>query len=262
VTDPAAVLRHAEPVMGTVASFVVHPGPLSPAQAAGGIALACRLLQEADRVFSLWAEDSPMARLRRGQTSLGALPGPVAAEIGQVLAWCEAARHGSGGWFDPWAMPGGVDPTGLVKGWAVERAVRSLAEAGCAAVLVNAGGDVMATGCPPGQDCWRVGIRHPWRSDALSAVVRADAAVATSGSYERGLHLTDPHTRLPVHRTASASVTGPSLALADAYATGLAVAGEPGLVPLATNPGYEGYLIGLDGRESNTPGFPFLSADG
>jgi hypothetical protein len=34
---------------------------------------------------------------------------------------CEAAREASDGWFDPWAMPGGYDPTGLVKGWAVDQ---------------------------------------------------------------------------------------------------------------------------------------------
>jgi len=69
-----------------------------------------------------------------------------------------------------------------------------------------------------------------------------DRAVATSGEYERGRHLVDP-----VGRTAppavSATVTGPSLALADAFATALAVGGDHVLPLIASVDGYDAYLM-------------------
>ncbi|HUZ10410.1 MAG TPA: FAD:protein FMN transferase [Acidimicrobiales bacterium] len=254
-TGEPAPMRHAEPVMGTVVSFAVHPGTAAPDTVRRAIADACGWLHHADRVFSTWDADSPMSRLRRGELGLADVPG----EIPDVLRLCEIARERSGGWFDPWRMPGGVDPTGLVKGWAVQRAATILRRSGAQAVMVNGGGDVATVGKPGDGRPWRVGIQHPWRADALACVVEPARCVATSGAYQRGLHLTDPHTGTAACRVASATVTGPSLALADALATGLAVAGEEGLGNVAGLPGYGAYVICPDGREVSTPGFRFAA---
>ena len=178
-------------------------------------------------------------------------------ELAQVLALCADATARSRGWFDPWAMPGGVDPTGLVKGWAAERALRALRAPGVDAALVNAGGDLAAFGRPAPDEGWRIGIRHPWRPDALACVVHVDAAVATSGTYERGPHLLDPRTGRRRASAASATVTGPSLALADAFATALAVGGDDALDAVAELSGYEGYLIRRDGTERWSTGMRF-----
>jgi thiamine biosynthesis lipoprotein len=50
-------------------------------------------------------------------------------------------------------------------------------------------------------------------------VALRDGAVATSGLYERGLHVVDPRQRRPATDLAAATVIGPDLAMADAYAT-------------------------------------------
>ena len=76
-------------------------------------------LHRADQIFSTWRQDSPMSRLRRGELSLDEAP----SEMTEVFEQCLVARSLSGGWFDPWAMPGGVDPTGYVKGWAAQRSL-------------------------------------------------------------------------------------------------------------------------------------------
>jgi FAD:protein FMN transferase len=256
---PAPVTTHAEPVMGTVFSFTAVPGGVPPATVRAALAAACRILHRCDALFSTWDPASPMSRFRRGE----AAPGPMPPEFAEVLRECRDAKAASGGWFDPWAMPGGLDPTGLVKGWAAERALAELRGAGLAGGLVNGGGDVAVFGSPPDGDRWRVGIRHPWRADALACVVEIGqgptgiAAVATSGPYERGAHLIDPATGRPASRAASATVTGPSLALADALATGLAVGGDEALAVLAGVPGYAGYLIRPDGTETDTGGIDF-----
>ncbi|HET8980896.1 MAG TPA: FAD:protein FMN transferase [Solirubrobacteraceae bacterium] len=251
-----APISHAEPVMGTVVSFVVHPGDLGAAAAAAAVARACQILHEADAIFSTYRPDSPVSRLRRGEAALAELPSDVAA----VLELCEHAKEVSAGWFDPWAMPGGVDPTGLVKGWAAERALAELVGAGVLAAMVNAAGDLVVHGQPPGQSAWRIGIRHPWRGDALACIIEADAAVATSGSYERGAHLIDPKIGQPRTRAASATVTGPSLALADALATALAVAGPRGIELVVALAGYDAYVIDMDGGEHTSAGIRVASA--
>jgi thiamine biosynthesis lipoprotein len=241
---------HAEQVMGTVVSLSAAAA-VAESRWRRVVASACAELHRVDEAFSPWKPGSVVSRLRRGELAEIEAPDDVV----EVLALCRRARELSGGWFDPWALPGGVDPSGLVKGWAVERAARCLRAGGIAAAAVNGGGDVTLFGRPPGGGPWRIGIRHPWRANALAAVVESDGgAVATSGPYERGEHLFDPHTATPTVRAASATVTGPDLAIADALATALAVAGPGGLAMIEALDGHEAHLVGLDGAEHTTSG--------
>lgn len=242
--------------MGTVVSFAVVPGRLSGAASGRAIRSACALLHDADAIFSTWDSRSPVSRLRRGDASLSDLP----AEVAEVLNLCQDAREASGGWFDPWAVPGGVDPTGLVKGWAAEQALAVLRKAGPQAAMVNAGGDIAVFGAPAPGERWRIGIRHPWRADAFAAVIEATAAIATSGSYERGRHLLNPFTGELASQAASATITGPSLALADALATAVAVGGDEALGFVAEMDGYAGYLIRPDGSETDTGNIAFATS--
>jgi FAD:protein FMN transferase len=244
-TQPAPLTTHAEPVMGTVFSFTAVHGDLPPDAVRAASGAACRVLHHCDALFSTWDPASPVSRFRRSEAGLGQMP----PEFTEVLRECRTAKEASGGWFDPWAMPGGFDPTGLVKGWATERALAELHTAGLPGALINGGGDVAVFGSPADG--------HRWRSDALACVIEADAAVATSGPYERGAHLIDPATGRPASRAASATVTGPSLAVADALATGVAVGGDEALAVVAGLTGYSGYLIRPDGSEADTGGIAF-----
>lgn len=251
--DPPPV-AHAEPAMGTVFSFAVVAGPVPAAAVRDAIAGACVILHRCDAVFSTWDGSSPVSRFRRGEATLSQMP----PEFHEVAGECRAAKLASDGWFDPWAMPGGFDPTGLVKGWATERALGVLRDAGMPGALINGGGDVAAFGSPASGQRWRVGIRHPWRPDALAGIVETSAAVATSGCYERGPHLIDPRTGEAASCAASATVTGPSLALADALATGVAVGGDEALPAVSRLAGYAAYLIRADGTETSTGGIEFV----
>ncbi|HQU27178.1 MAG TPA: FAD:protein FMN transferase [Acidimicrobiales bacterium] len=252
-----AATVHTVEVMGTVVSFHVHASALTESDLAAALAEATASLRHDDATFSTWKPESPMSRLRRGELRLEDAP----AEVAEVLDLCVAAGTLSQGWFDAYAMPGGVDPTGLVKGWSLERALAVLVNAGVSSAMVNGGGDIACHGEPPQGGPWRVGIRHPWRADALAAVLEVERAVATSGEYERGRHLFDPIGR-PGPPPASATVTGPSLTLADALATAVAVGGDAVLDIVASIDGYDAYLIGADGSESATSGIRFSDANG
>jgi FAD:protein FMN transferase len=244
--------------MGTVVTIDVYPQlPATDAYVARArqqIEVACSVLHRADEVFSTWQPDSAISRLRRGEITVAAAP----EEVAEVMAACARARELSDGWFDPWAMPGGFDPTGYVKGWAAQRALAVLSSGGGAAgAMVNAAGDIASTGRLPTGESFRVGIADPAAPRQLAAIVTLTESIATSGNYERGPHLIDPHSSQPVARAASASVTGPDLGLADALATALAVAGSDGLSFVAAVDGYAGLTIGFDGSRRATRAFPF-----
>ena len=241
--------------MGTVIGIDVRD-PDVPATA---IEDAVTWLIDVDLRFSPYRAGSEISRLARGEVAAD----DCSPDIRFVLTRCEALRRESDGFFDirgP-GLLGGLDPSGYVKGWAVEEAAFILEAAGARNYAINAGGDVILRGEPEPEDGsarpWVVGIRHPLEADQVVARLSFGAgtdrrAVATSGLYERGDHIVDPHAGGSPAALLSASVVGPSLALADAYATTVFAMGTAGLPWLAHRPGYGGYVIDRDLRPSWT----------
>jgi FAD:protein FMN transferase len=211
-------------------------------------------LRWVDETFSTYRETSEISRLNRGELALA----DAHPEVRAVLARCEELREETGGYFDARAERDRLDPSGLVKGWSVDRAAAILERAGARNYAVNAGGDMRLHGRAVPGWCWRVGLQHPLRRDALAQVIETgDLAVATSGAYERGEHVLDPHTGRPPQGILSVTVTGPELATADAYATA-AFAMGPVRAPhwTARLRGYDALTILADGRVLSTPRFP------
>jgi thiamine biosynthesis lipoprotein len=239
--------------MGTVVTFDLYDDRETSSERLDPyLREAIAVLHTADEVFSTWKRESPISRLRRGELTEKECP----AEVEEVLGLCRVARSISGGWFDPWSVPGGVDPTGYVKGWAAQRSLEVLKRTGIRGALVNAAGDTASFGGPRIGARFRIGIVDPAATQRLACVVESPGAVATSGTYERGWHLIDPHTGQPFARAASATVTGTDLGLADALATALAVAGDQALTLIEALDDYEALIIGYDGTSAMTSKFP------
>ena len=120
------VRRHVEHVMGMPISLALRGWHAdgTPALAAWSAVVAD--LREADRVFSTYRPDSVISLLCRGGLSLADCPPEVAAQVREVLALGDAAEHDSGGAF-ALRRDGILDPSGVVKGWATERAAVRLA---------------------------------------------------------------------------------------------------------------------------------------
>jgi FAD:protein FMN transferase len=211
-------------------------------------------LRFADATFSTYKEDSEISRMNRRELAVAA----AHPDVREVLDRCEALRIETDGYFDMRAATAeAIDPSGLVKGWAVDRAASILDEAGIQNYAVNVAGDVRLRGRAVPDPCWSVGIQHPLESGSIAAVVEAnDLAVATSGAYARGDHVIDPHTRRPPVGVLSVTITGPELATADAYATAAFAMGETGIHWTARLHGYEAMTILADERVLSTPGFP------
>lgn len=242
------MLRHAEPVMGTVFSIAVRdPGPGTPAL----LRRIADRLHRIDAVFSPYRPDSDISRLDRGELALADCDPQVRA----VLASCREVAAQTDGFFTE--RPGGrLDPSGWVKGWAVEEAAGLLRAAGARQYCVSGGGDVQTAGGP-----WRIGVAHPLRPGALAAVLGGDGlAVATSGTAERGAHILDPHTGRPALGLASLTLVGApgtGIARTDAWATAAFAMGPDRALAWATRqPGVEALAVLPDGTKRWTPGLP------
>lgn len=205
-----------------------------------------------DRRFSTYKPDSEVCRLDRGELTTET----CAADVSAVLDRCAALWRETGGYFDVYAT-GRLDPSGYVKGWAVQVASDRLVTAGLPNHCVNAGGDVRVRGHAVPGEGWRVGVRHPWEPMAVCWVIAgSDLAVATSGTYERGLHVVDPYRGVPARELCSVTVVGPDLGTADAYATAALAMGLSGLDWLAGLDGYESAVVTEDGRCFRSPRLP------
>lgn len=241
-----AALRRVEKCMGTVFSFDLR-GPAVDPRELDDVVL---WLHWVDATFSTYQPDSQISRLGRGELTIA----DCAPEVGDMLDRCEQLRRDTGGYFSAYAH-GALDPSGLVKGWAIEQASDRLRRAGSTSHCVNGGGDVQCAGdAAPGQP-WRVGIAHPLRLGDLVAVVEGtDVAVATSGTAERGTHVINPHSDRPPEALASLTLVGRHLTDVDAYATAAFAMGPAARDWVEHTPGIDGFGVTLDGATWRTDG--------
>jgi thiamine biosynthesis lipoprotein len=253
----ASRVVHVEHCMGTVFSIDIRDSGSWD----GAISDMTRWLHHVDEVFSTYRPGSDISRLRRGELAIGSArgesPSPLVAE---VLGLCAQAEEETDGYFTA-ALPGGTDPTGLVKGWAIERASGILRAHGSANHCVNGGGDIRIAGeASPGQP-WHIGISDPLdRARLLTVVAGRDIAIATSGVAERGLHIINPRTGALAAGLASVTIVGGSLTLADAYATAAFAMGPRAVAWASDMPGIEALAVSPEGTTSCTPGFRELTS--
>ena len=202
--------------------------------------------RRADETFSTYNDDSEISRMRRGELARAY----ASEDVRHVLDRCDELRQETSGFFDVDAV--GLDPSGFVKGWSVDEAAAVLDRAGSREYAINAGGDIRTRGH------WRIGIQHPLEPQAVAKVVEGDdLAIATSGAYERGEHVRDPHSGDAPAGILSVTVSGPDLGTADAYATAaFAMGAHRAPNWTARLRGYEAMTILTDGRVLLTPRFP------
>lgn len=255
-TVPAAIERRTwvDQVMGLPVSVTAR-GPGARGDQADQVVQAMYTdLRHADRVFSTYRADSEISLIRRR-----AMPLELASpRVREVVNLCEHAKAFTGGRFDAeLPQPDGerlLDPSGLVKGWAVERAARALDVVAGVDWLINAGGDVLVrANYGP---AWQIAVEDPRdRTRILCVLSMRHGAVATSGTAARGRHIIDPRTGRPASdHLLSATIVGPSLMWADVLATATFVEGPSAAFRVADIDAYEALLVLPDGRLTSTPG--------
>ena len=240
-------------------------------------------LQQVDGEFSMFNEQSTVARLNRGEVA------DTSAMFSEVYQLALKVNHDTDGAFDITVAPlvnawgfgfkheqmptpeqvdsllqirNQMDFSAIAKGYGCDVVARLLEEQGVTNYMVEIGGEVVLRGVSPHQADWRIGVSKP-TADTLSVegelqtvLAMTDRAMATSGNYRnfydkdgrRYAHTIDPRTGYPVqHSILSATVLADQCATADAYATSFMVLGMEGAkAVLARHPELEAYLIYTD----------------
>lgn len=241
---------HVEHIWGTVVSIDVRTHRTLELDCTAAIKEVVQWLRHVDAVFSTYKADSVVSQLRDGRIT----EAEVDSGVRDVLNRCHTIKKLTNGAFDPWAAEGGFDPSGLVKGWAADRASHILLDHGFKDFMINAGGDVVVRGeSEPGQ-LWSIGISHPHDTSTIcDYVIVNNMSVATSGDYERGAHIVSPH-GTPIE-CISATVIGQDAATADALATALLIDGKAAMDWFSAFPNWSGHFIIGDKTFSFGPAF-------
>jgi thiamine biosynthesis lipoprotein len=246
-------LRRTIDVMGMPVTIDIRHGTAGPRS----LDAAFEEFRLLDRTFSTYRPDSVISQINRGELSIL----EAGAEVSCALELARLYERATGGYFSAW-LNDRLDPSGLVKGWAIDRACSILESAGASSYFVDAGGDVRARGGNGEGGPWRIGIRHPVQRNLFAGVIAGmDLAVATSGTYEKGRHVLDPHTGSPADELISVTVVGPDILQADIYATAALAMGARGLDFIEHMGGYEAFVIGSDLRAGRTSGLDSVWAE-
>lgn len=213
---------------------------------------------EVDACFSPFRADSEVTRLNDGSLA----GGNPSEGLQEVLRLAAATTLETGGYFDIRRPDGRIDPSGLVKGWAISKAAALLAAGGHRDYYVEAGGDIQCAGRNANGEPWRIGIRNPFNFDEIVKVLQpGSAGVATSGSYIRGHHIYDPrHPGEPLDAVVSLTVIAGDIYDADRFATAAFAMGRDGIGFVEATAGLEGYAIDHGGIATMTSGFKALLA--
>jgi thiamine biosynthesis lipoprotein len=175
------------------------------------------------------------------------------AELSEILAVAEKTKRETNGYFDVW-HDGVFDPSGIVKGWAIQEAARLLGKY-TTDYYVEAGGDIQVSGMSAKNEQWKIGVRNPFdRTQNVAVVTLRDEAIATSGTAIRGAHIYNPHGGRP-QGVASLSVIGKDIIDADRYATAAFAMGYEGIQFIESLPGFEGFMIDEEKQATQTSGW-------
>lgn len=206
-----------------------------------------------DERLSTYKEDSEISRMNRGEIK----PDATSAEMREVLALAEKTKKETNGYFDIKNPGGHIDPSGIVKGWAILKTAALIREAGYENFMVNAGGDIATGGKNAEGKEWSVGIRNPFNvNEIVKVVYPRGRGVATSGSYIRGAHIYNPHApKEELKDIVSITVIGPDALEADRFATAAFAMGKGGIAFIESFPGLEGYAIDSHGIAALTSDF-------
>lgn len=197
-----------------------------------------------DAQYSPFKEDSQVAKLNRGEE--------VSIEMKEILRLAQNLKDQTNRYFDVHRPDGKIDPSGIVKGWAIKNAAEILKKLGYTRFYVDAGGDAEIVG-----KNWKWGIRNPFNVQEIVKVLElSDCGIATSGTYERGQHIYDPvGKKNEINDIVSMTVIGPNVFEADKFSTPAFAMGKKGIEFIEKREGLEGYMIDSKGVATMTSGF-------
>ena len=209
--------------------------------------------RQIDEKFSPFKAGSEVSRINRGEIS----EADYSSEMKIIFSLAKETKQVTDGYFDIRQPDGKINPSGIVKGWAIWQAAQILKSSGINNFYLNAGGDIEAVGRNKSGQLWTIGLQNPFQpKEIIKVVYLADRGIATSGTYLRGRHIYNPHRpNDPLNDIISLTVIGPNVYEADRFATAAFAMGAAGISLIENQPELEGYLIDKDGTATMTSKF-------
>ncbi len=207
--------------------------------------------RKVDQQFSPYKKSSEVSKINRKEIT----EKDYSLEMQEILKLSQEIKRKTHGYFDIY-YKGYLDPSGIVKGWAIQKGAELLREKGLHNFFIDAGGDIQVDGLKNGKK-WKVGIRNPFNKDEVIKIVTlSNEAIATSGTYVRGDHIYDPLKKNKVvSEIVSLSVVSTSILEADLLATAAFAMGKKGIEFINSYDGVDGYMIDTKGVATYTQGF-------
>lgn len=205
-----------------------------------------------DETFSTYKPTSEISKINLKKQSLK----DVSSDVAEVLRLSELTKKETNGYFNI-ERNGKLDPSGLVKGWAIYKASKILRTKGFENFYIEAGGDIQVIGKNKNGENWRTGIQNPFNKNEIVKVLSLEnQGVATSGTYIRGQHIYNPIGKNDkLIDVVSLTVVGPNVYEADRFATAAFAMQEGAIQFIESIYGLEGYMIRKDKTATFTSGF-------
>lgn len=206
--------------------------------------------RQIDARYSPYIDTSDVEKINRGEL----IAEHYSQELRTILELAESTKHQTSGYFDVWHN-GVFDPSGIVKGWAIQQAAALLA-GHSRNFYIEAGGDIQAQGYSESGKPWQIGVRNPFDRKQTIAIIALDhGAIATSGTAIRGQHIYNPHDESPLDDIVSLSVVGERIEDVDRFATAAFAMGRKGIDFIESLPGFEGYMVDKNKTVTETSGW-------
>lgn len=215
--------------------------------------------QYVDNAFSTYKKTSEISLINSKKLS----PSEYSQDMKKILKLSEKTKKETNGFFNI-LHQGKLDPSGIVKGWAIWEASKLLKKRGIHNFFIDAGGDIQVQGQFSPNKPWSIGIRNPFNKEQIvKVVILKNKGIATSGTAERGQHVYNPHkAKQSLNEIVSISVIGPNIYEADRFATAAFAMERKGIEFIERLKGFEGYMIDKNGIATFTSGFnKFIKPD-
>lgn len=211
---------------------------------------AFKYFKEVDAKFSTYKETSEITKINKGKTS----ESNISSDMRLIFKLAQQTKKETQGYFDIYRN-GTYDPSGIVKGWAIQNAAKIIKSNNVKDFFIECGGDIQIGGRNKGKN-WKIGIKNPFDQSQIIKIISVyNKGVATSGNYIRGEHIYNPKTSQYISEIISITVIGPNIYEADRFATAAFAMGKHGINFIEKLNKFEGYMIDKNGIATMTSGF-------
>ncbi len=209
-----------------------------------------------DQTFSTDKKDSEISRIHCGELQRA----EYSEDMKLIFELAEQTKRQTDCYFDIRTLDGSIDPSGIMKEWAINKVADLLRPRDHKNFYVEAGGDIQAIGKNSEEKEWRIGVQSPFKREEIVKVVYPQGSgITTSGTTIRGGRIYGPHTkRLVETDLVSLTVIGPNVYEADRFATAAFAMGASGINFIEN---LEGYAIDTKGTTTMTSGFETYTYD-